>query len=303
MCYEGGPDTFGPNNIQSKQKASEDTAIKSICTDYLKKWYSYGPSALFMWFTVGAGDWTTPYGTWSLTENYENSQKLKGIDSVLHLPATAATAGLIIPGKIDARKYEGYPSNWNQMADFTSSWQPYDQYLLNVPSGKAGDYSFTVETSSASTGNSFKVSVDNVLLDSLSTPNNANNGYVINALGSLFLKEGLHTLRYIKSATGNNYHIGNYTAILDKACVSTVPVATNSNDASILIFPVPASDNITVKINGFAFPVTLNIYNIAGELLYAGNLFSGTKIMDISRLAKGLYIVKVGSVVKKFIKF
>lgn len=301
ICYEGGPDTFGPNNINSKASASRDTAMKTLCINYLDQWYRYGATGLFMWFTAGASSWETQYGTWSLTENYEYSQKLAAMDSILSQPVTAAAAGQSIAIPIDARQYAGYTSNWNQSATFTPFWEPYVQYLLNVPSGSAGEYEFFVNTQCSSPNSSFKVLVDNQLLDSLVVPVNKDTGFVTNKLGTIFLKEGLHTLRYTASPNGNNYSISKYTAVLKTACNATVlPVIPG--DEIFQCYPNPATDLLHISCKVVQVPTTVNIYNEAGAKVYSGVQNQSGFDIPLSGFHKGVYFIRIGTQTRAFLK-
>ena len=53
-AYEGGPDTFGPNNIQAKKDAMLDPQMTNLVERYLNVWYQKGGDQ-FNWFTLGAG--------------------------------------------------------------------------------------------------------------------------------------------------------------------------------------------------------------------------------------------------------
>jgi hypothetical protein len=67
MAYEGGPDTFGSGSTASKAGANRDPRMFDLCKTYLNNWADQG-GGLFMWFTTGAGNWETNYGTWSVSE-------------------------------------------------------------------------------------------------------------------------------------------------------------------------------------------------------------------------------------------
>ena len=84
MAYEGGIDTFGPGSLPAKKAASLDPRIQRICERYLEQWYAVGGS-LFMWFTAGAGNWDTQYGTWELTTDLAitDTPKIRCLDSIL----------------------------------------------------------------------------------------------------------------------------------------------------------------------------------------------------------------------------
>ena len=66
IAYEGGSDTFGPGSIKAKREAGFSPRMQRLCHDYLEVWREYG-GQMMMWYTAGATDWDTPYGTWGLT--------------------------------------------------------------------------------------------------------------------------------------------------------------------------------------------------------------------------------------------
>ena len=70
-AYEGGPDTFGPNNIAAKKAASLDPRMKDLTSKQLNQWFSAG-GGLFAWFVAGPTDYDTQYGTWGVTNDINN---------------------------------------------------------------------------------------------------------------------------------------------------------------------------------------------------------------------------------------
>jgi hypothetical protein len=76
----------------------------------------------------------------------------------------------------------------------------------------------------------------------------------------------------------------------------------NRKHDRISIFPNPATT--TLNITGLTIAVTAEVYDISGKQLLSKRLT--TQAIDISRLAPGLYFIKLttaeGSVVKKFVK-
>jgi hypothetical protein len=83
VAYEGGPDTFGATNIANKRAASLDPAMQGIIVRYLNNWYAKGGD-LFLYYTIGARSYQSPYGTWSITESYSQlaSPKIKAFQQV-----------------------------------------------------------------------------------------------------------------------------------------------------------------------------------------------------------------------------
>jgi len=84
FSYEGGSDSFGPNNIQAKKNASNDPRMKPLVVDYLKFWFDSGFKN-FNWFVAGATNYDTQYGTWGLTydPNVLDTPKLQAVDQIL----------------------------------------------------------------------------------------------------------------------------------------------------------------------------------------------------------------------------
>ncbi len=129
VAYEGGPDTFGPNNIAAKMAAQFDPRMKDLVARYLNNWYAYG-FGLFNWFVAGATPYNTAFGTWGLTDDMSNlnTPKLQGIDAVCAVGRPPPTAGFGIPGEADARAYAG------AQRPFTSA------YLTGLGNGDVRDY-------------------------------------------------------------------------------------------------------------------------------------------------------------------
>ena len=204
VCYEGGPDTFGPNNIEAKLQASRDPQMKQLCIYYLNKWYAYGAGELFCWFTAGAGDWNSQYGTWSLTEHFENSQKLQAMDAILTQTPVATTAGQLITATVDARKVAGYGTGWNNDSFYAPNYQPFQEYLLNVP--QAGTYQLTLQTAADHAGEQMPVGLNDVAITTLNIPNSGSNDtFVANSPVAFQLRAGLNTMRF--GFANKNFHI------------------------------------------------------------------------------------------------
>ena len=221
VCYEGGPDTFGPNNIQAKLDASRDPQMKQLCMDYLNKWYAYGAGELFNWFTAGSGDWTSQYGTWSLTEHFENSHKLQAIDAILAQTPSAITAGQTVPGNIDARKVAGYGMGWDTDAYYSPNYQDFQEYLINV--SQAGTYQLIIQTAADHTGEQMPIGLNDTAVTTLNVPNsNSNTTFISNAPITLNLRAGLNTLRF--GFKNKNFRIkSDMNFKLVQACTATQP--------------------------------------------------------------------------------
>ncbi len=289
FCYEGGPDTFGPNNIQAKKEASRDNQMKIICEDYLTKWYTYGADGLFNWFTAGAGNWNTPYGTWSLTENYENSAKLQAINNILATTPVAISAGQNISVDVDARKVAGYQSNFNNNPDLNAStWMPYHQYLIRVPNGQAGDYSLQANTRCNAANQQMRLLIDNIDYGIINIPNNNGTGYATTAAVNIpNLGEGLHGMRFMPVTSG--YYVRDFVFTNVGPCNAKLSKSETAAE-EISIYPNPAFDIINVKNNGInVFSKIVITDNVGHEIIITPYETS----INIKRLDKGIYFIKI----------
>ncbi|MCX6390605.1 MAG: hypothetical protein NT122_08275, partial [Solirubrobacterales bacterium] len=77
-AYEGGPDTFGPNNVDAKTQATLDTRMQGLVERYLHVWYARG-GAQFNWFTLGADPYGHPFGTWSISNDISRVDSPKSL--------------------------------------------------------------------------------------------------------------------------------------------------------------------------------------------------------------------------------
>lgn len=67
---------------------------------------------------------------------------------------------------------------------------------------------------------------------------------------------------------------------------------TSNQSSQIICVPNPASSKIQVQHVGNAkFPISVNIYNVEGELLKTKTLSSNSELIDVSSLSKGVYVI------------
>jgi PKD repeat protein len=81
----------------------------------------------------------------------------------------------------------------------------------------------------------------------------------------------------------------------------------NSGLGSVLIYPNPAHNQITVQ-NATGFDnINVEISNLQGQILYQYNLFKPKEKINISSFEKGIYLIKVytpvSSITKKIVKY
>ena len=85
LCYEAGPDTFGPEHIQAKKASQFDPRMEQILTKYWRIWRS-GGGELMNYFIAGATNYDSQYGTWGLTDDLSKTDtpKIRAIDAILN---------------------------------------------------------------------------------------------------------------------------------------------------------------------------------------------------------------------------
>ncbi len=120
----------------------------------------------------------------------------------------------------------------------------------------------------------------------------------------------------ISGATINNYDItqkGTYklritdvngcSAISNSIIISNVGIRSGSIDFPFSVYPNPA-DNIII-IEGISVDeteVSFMIINALGEIVKVGNITKQKTEIEISDLAKGVYLVRIGDRIEKFVK-
>jgi len=162
LAYEGGADTFGPGSLAAKKAASLDPRMEALCTRYFAVWQAHG-GGLFMWFTAGAGNWDTPYGTWELTTDLAitDTPKARCLVAAQSQTAPDRRARHVIPGRIDAQGRVGvYPPYDDQARDTLRhlGTDAHVDYLVHAP--ETGDYALTLHAAAVGKGNRIAVLTD-----------------------------------------------------------------------------------------------------------------------------------------------
>jgi hypothetical protein len=162
LAYEGGADTFGPGSLAAKKAASLAPRLRDICTRYLDRWYTSG-GGLFMWYTAGAGNWDTRYGTWSLTTDLATTgtPKLQCVDAMLAAPAPAAQGRNTVPGSFSALAFVGnlppYSASSQRTLRYLHPGSSLD-YLVYAPA--AGSYTLVLQAEAGQAGNTLDLALN-----------------------------------------------------------------------------------------------------------------------------------------------
>jgi hypothetical protein len=172
LAYEGGPDTFGGNNLAAKKAAHLDPRMREICVRYLNDWYGYG-GELFMWFVCGAGNWDRPYGAWQLTNDMANqtAPKILAMDDVLNAPMPPVTAGVAVPATIDARDYIGVGPDWQTANPYLQNLNQGDEFNYLLRSSTASSSRIKLRMASTTTGSTAELLLNGSSLGLVAVPN------------------------------------------------------------------------------------------------------------------------------------
>ena len=159
FAYEGGADTFGQGSIATKKAASLDPRLLDICKRYLSTWYAAG-GQMFMWYTAGASNWDTQYGTWGLTTDLALTDvpKIQCIDQIRNGTLPAVQARNTVPGSFDALAYLENFEPYTEASKGQVKWLhpgSHVQYLVYAPN--AGNYELVIRAEAARSGNTVDV--------------------------------------------------------------------------------------------------------------------------------------------------
>ncbi len=103
------------------------------------------------------------------------------------------------------------------------------------------------------------------------------------------------------------YRLGNLFRYTAKFSNSYYNIESNENNClTNLIYPNPASDNLTIDIPELKDEISLSVFNLQGQLVLIQDICQPVSKLDISNLVKGMYLVKILgkniSEVRKFVK-
>jgi len=122
---------------------------------------------------------------------------------------------------------------------------------------------------------------------SISSPKNVAFAYSNTAIPNLINKEGLLACPFRTDRWNYSIALG---AEMPNAIEKTV-------DGKLKVFPVPVYDKLNVKLPSGAKILSYTITDLSGKIQAKRNFeaFDGNQSIDVSRLAKGYYILKLNS--------
>lgn len=173
-AYEAGPDTFGPNNIQSKYAAHFDSRMQQICENFLELLFRYRFD-LVNWFVVSQTNCEHQYGCWGLSDVYtkEDTPKYRALENIIHQPAIKIDIGVTVPGLIDGRQTVGnnfFDNKWKNLTTETNvGTNNFIYYIVNSETDSLYFMEILVSTTVAST--KIQIEANNKLLTTLNIGN------------------------------------------------------------------------------------------------------------------------------------
>jgi Carbohydrate binding module (family 6) len=195
VAYEGGPDTFGPNNVAAKKGASFDPRMADLVQRYLAEMSARG-MGLLNWYLGGATSWDTQYGTWGLTDDMTNqgTPKIQGIDAFRSAAPPQLDAGMAVPGEVDARLYNArLPPFSDPYVRYIGADSAFD-YL--VRSASSTTYDLRVSVATTNSGAPLDVLVNGGAAQTVAVPASGNwDTFIDTAPVQVSLKEGLNVVR------------------------------------------------------------------------------------------------------------
>lgn len=136
-----------------------------------------------------------------------------------------------------------------------------------------------------------------------------------NATGANYKWINCNGNQVIAGATAQSYTAtqnGSYAVIITKngcsdtsACVAIsgiTDISEVSKDRSFTIYPNPATDQVTVKINNDLLGSAYTISDQSGRAVLKGTLKQANENIDITGLAKGMYIFSIGNEIHQSFK-
>ena len=85
--------------------------------------------------------------------------------------------------------------------------------------------------------------------------------------------------------------------------ILSVPLESGTGPEALQLFPIPADNVLTIRLNGFSQPSSVMMYDITGRLVYQVTMDAGEIDLNIKEILKpGLYLVKANDYSKTISK-
>lgn len=186
-----------------------------------------------------------------------------------------------IPGTIQAEALADY-LNVKRGNTKATYWQgEWAEYDIDVE--EANDYLMTFVLQTSTQGNSIRVSLDGSTLSSFSFTSSSGFSTVEEQQTSVYLPEGLNTIRI----TSSNAWFVLDSIIVEPGLTNGVNTVTRNQ---AFFYPNPASESIVVSEKG-----ELKIFTIRGELVRTYSITEEGQSIDIADLETGIYLIETNT--------
>jgi Secretion system C-terminal sorting domain len=89
------------------------------------------------------------------------------------------------------------------------------------------------------------------------------------------------------------YQHDGYVLKIDKNGGASTAISPNITESNIHVYPNPANDKITVRVNNKTSQLDWEIYNLHGQKVANGHGLGNTLDIDVSTFCRGIYLIKV----------
>ncbi|HEX8522538.1 MAG TPA: PA14 domain-containing protein [Tepidisphaeraceae bacterium] len=233
LAYEGGPDTFGWGNWQTKKTASLDPRMTQIVVKYLDSWYSQG-GGLFNWFQAGPTNYDAGFGTWGLSNAIDSLQtpKILGTITVLNGPKTPLTYGIPVPATWDARATVGSSAPYaNSYLKSPGTGNSVDYF---VRADKSGNYKLTIRGATSGSNEQLRVTINSTIRNITLKNTGSNTFFLDNNFGNIYLNEGENLIRISSLAESAGWNLESLTVGAPEA-PNNPPTVVNPAAAGLVI--------------------------------------------------------------------
>lgn len=204
MAYEMGDDTFGPGSLDAKAAANSDPRMQTICENIISTWYKAGFDTT-NWYTFGAGNWSSQYGTWSLTYDLNiNTPKIACMDATNAKAVPSVTMRHMAPGSWDAREQP------DKSLPFSAPFVGYyGEFMFYVTT--PGGYSLILKggaVNGSNGSNTLKIALNNkIVAANFPMTVSTNNALLQQTPIRLQLKKGVNVLQFSNAKPVNSWYI------------------------------------------------------------------------------------------------
>ncbi len=207
--YESGPDTRGDAYVDVKRQLYYDPRMRDLCNEYIDMWQRHGNGTL-VWAIAGAGDWNTDSGAYPILETMTNpsTPRTQAIDDAMSTPRAPLTAGILVPGTINARKHVMRdPATWQNPAP-PEEWitgRSFD-YLIRTDNAATLPVSFVASSWEPDSGMTIWLNGQQIGSQTFSnTGPQGNEIYQTHGSINVSFPKGLSTLRIVSNRAGGYY--------------------------------------------------------------------------------------------------